>query len=345
MTRPGQLSHDDALHFLDAVKATFQEDCPEKYNRFLDIMTAFKNDTCTVQECMVTVQTLFEGHPHLAEGFQVFLPPGLTICPFNSAPPSVPAATAQWRATFCDGWVPSDDEIEDEDFWNPSWAKTIAAEDTVEVAGDGDGDGVGRASSSVRAPAEFNRAINYVNLVKRTFADQPELYQSFLNTLQEFQTGSGPIDQVYHEMVSIFHRHPAGPALLPGFTEFIPTSARDRLGLTTQPPFTPETIPDSPTLPRYEPTPSSSSSVVPPPCYTPPMPRPARVPKRVSFSEAIAVVDDEARPLLGSDEECGGVVDVKSEEAVRRSRAVVVAVVIGMLVALVLGGLHLCRAV
>ncbi|KAI0711475.1 paired amphipathic helix [Earliella scabrosa] len=64
-----------ALRYLDTVKATFA-DSPESYDAFLQIMTDFRNEVIDVRGVADRIITLFEGHPDLIAGFNVYLPPG-----------------------------------------------------------------------------------------------------------------------------------------------------------------------------------------------------------------------------------------------------------------------------
>ncbi|KZT30944.1 PAH2 domain-containing protein, partial [Neolentinus lepideus HHB14362 ss-1] len=68
----------DALSYLDAVKAQFQ-DQPDVYNRFLDIMKDFKSELLDTPGVIQRVSMLFQGNPFLIQGFNTFLPPGYRI--------------------------------------------------------------------------------------------------------------------------------------------------------------------------------------------------------------------------------------------------------------------------
>lgn len=76
--RRGQLKVEHALAYLEQVKTQFGDNI-EVYNRFLDIMKAFKAQTIDTTEVIVRVSQLFLGHSTLVLGFNRFLPPGYKI--------------------------------------------------------------------------------------------------------------------------------------------------------------------------------------------------------------------------------------------------------------------------
>jgi len=67
-----------ALAYLDKVKAEFQEK-PEVYDRFVDTMKEYQEQTIDVPGLIARAKVLFQGHPQLLEGLATFLPPGYTI--------------------------------------------------------------------------------------------------------------------------------------------------------------------------------------------------------------------------------------------------------------------------
>jgi len=76
----------DALAYLEQVKKKYSGQ-PEVYNRFLDLMKAFKSKSLTAEGVIKGVKKLFKGEPHLLLGFNQFLPPGYRITLQNSQPP------------------------------------------------------------------------------------------------------------------------------------------------------------------------------------------------------------------------------------------------------------------
>lgn len=76
--RRGQLKVEHALAYLELVKTQFGDNI-EVYNRFLDIMKAFKAQAIDTTEVIMRVSQLFSGHPTLILGFNRFLPSGYKI--------------------------------------------------------------------------------------------------------------------------------------------------------------------------------------------------------------------------------------------------------------------------
>lgn len=66
---------------------------------------------------------------------------------------------------------------------------------------------------------EFSQAIHYVNKIKHRFADQPDVYKTFLEILQTYQRELKPIDEVYAQVTVLFH---SAPDLLEDFKKFLP---------------------------------------------------------------------------------------------------------------------------
>ncbi|PPQ81991.1 hypothetical protein CVT25_014642 [Psilocybe cyanescens] len=72
------LTVNDALSYLDAIRSHYH-DAPEVYQAFLDIMKDFKNHVIDTPGVIQRVTSLFNGHPDLLEGLNVFLPVGYHI--------------------------------------------------------------------------------------------------------------------------------------------------------------------------------------------------------------------------------------------------------------------------
>ncbi|TRM60535.1 hypothetical protein BD626DRAFT_571605 [Schizophyllum amplum] len=68
-----------ALSYLEAVRATFADNRPDVYNRFLVIMAEHRNQTVDTTSAVMRVVQLFNGYPVLIRGFIEFLPPGYRI--------------------------------------------------------------------------------------------------------------------------------------------------------------------------------------------------------------------------------------------------------------------------
>ena len=72
-----------------------------------------------------------------------------------------------------------------------------------------------------KQPIEFNQAINYVNKIKKRFADDERVYKAFLEILNMYRKGKKGIYRVYEEVSVLFEDH---PDLLKEFTFFLPDS-------------------------------------------------------------------------------------------------------------------------
>ncbi|KIW62441.1 hypothetical protein PV04_10614 [Phialophora macrospora] len=65
----------------------------------------------------------------------------------------------------------------------------------------------------------FNQAMGYVTKIKTRFAAQPEIYQQFLELLQDYQRESTPRSEVYAEVTRLFT---SAPDLVAEFAQFLP---------------------------------------------------------------------------------------------------------------------------
>ncbi|CCL98034.1 uncharacterized protein FIBRA_00028 [Fibroporia radiculosa] len=152
----------DALTYLDSVKLKFQ-DRPDVYNKFLDIMKDFKSQIIDTPGVIDRVSSLFHGHPSLIQGFNTFLPAGYRIdCNTDSLDPNVitvttPAGTTTWptHGSFSQG---------------PSSPKLPASH--IEVP-------MHQPSHDVN----LEPALMYIQRVKTRYANEPDRYRKFLETL------------------------------------------------------------------------------------------------------------------------------------------------------------------
>ncbi|KAJ1563854.1 Transcriptional regulatory protein sin3, partial [Nowakowskiella sp. JEL0078] len=96
---PRPLNVKDALSYLDLVKGEFP-DCPEVYNKFLEIMKDFKSQAIDTPGVIQRVSSLFRGHPQLIIGFNTFLPPGYKIEPTNNPNDPVKVTTPDNQPLF-----------------------------------------------------------------------------------------------------------------------------------------------------------------------------------------------------------------------------------------------------
>ncbi|PPQ82611.1 hypothetical protein CVT25_007125 [Psilocybe cyanescens] len=91
------LTRDDGNTYLDAIQAEFQ-DQPAIYNQFVVTMKQFKNDEISTSTVMQRVADLFKGHPALIQGFNVFLPAGVTMETSSNSSPG-PSSLPSLRST------------------------------------------------------------------------------------------------------------------------------------------------------------------------------------------------------------------------------------------------------
>ncbi|KAI9472318.1 MAG: hypothetical protein EXX96DRAFT_622501 [Benjaminiella poitrasii] len=72
----------DAVGYLEQIK---NEESPQTYNKFLEIMTDFKSEKINTPQVLERVALLFKGKPWLISKFLMFLPPGhlLDLSPEN----------------------------------------------------------------------------------------------------------------------------------------------------------------------------------------------------------------------------------------------------------------------
>jgi hypothetical protein len=73
-----RMNHVDAVKLLEHVRVTFIE-MPSKYNSFVNLMEEFKLQKIKPQQVIDRVKLLFQGHPDLIDGFNMFMPPRFHI--------------------------------------------------------------------------------------------------------------------------------------------------------------------------------------------------------------------------------------------------------------------------
>ncbi|KAL7611565.1 hypothetical protein Lser_V15G07715 [Lactuca serriola] len=69
---------------------------------------------------------------------------------------------------------------------------------------------------------EFEEAISFVNKIKKRFQNDDHVYKSFLDILNMYRKEHKGINEVYHEVASLFDDH---PDLLDEFTRFLPDAS------------------------------------------------------------------------------------------------------------------------
>lgn len=75
------------------------------------------------------------------------------------------------------------------------------------------------SASGKKSSAQFVRAISYVKKIKHRFANDPEVYKTFLAALHSYHKEQKTIYEVYMEVASLFSSH---PDLLEEFVLFLP---------------------------------------------------------------------------------------------------------------------------
>ena len=180
---------------LSQVKTQFQTK-PHIYNRFLEIMKAFKASTCVPRQriraasapapraspprsidtpgVIKRVSELFKGHNNLILGFNTFLPPGYKIELISSPSGSgtVPTATGptgslpinlSMGAGAAVGMAPHQ-------YHHPAMPSVARPPVHAVAPPVRTGPGTG--------PAEFDHAISYVTKIKKRFANDPATYKA-----------------------------------------------------------------------------------------------------------------------------------------------------------------------
>jgi paired amphipathic helix protein Sin3a len=237
-----RLKVEDALSYLDQVKLQFSGQ-PQVYNDFLDIMKEFKSQSIDTPGVIKRVSTLFRGHSDLIVGFNTFLPPGYkiavdaneTICfqqpgqqaislpIYQTTPPVQQPPVKPLQLTNSDVHAGRSELMSStQPIGLSSGLPPVAAT------------AAGTASSSSGQPVEFNHAIQYVNKIKLSYQNQPEVYKSFLDILHKYQKeqkmlkegtpfppGYRPLTEVevYGQVTNLFKDQ---PQLLNEFSQFLP---------------------------------------------------------------------------------------------------------------------------
>lgn len=73
-----KLKVEDALSYMDKVKYEFSNQ-PEVYGDFLALLIKFKKKRIDYPEVIARISSLFNGHPELIMGFNMWLPPSHQI--------------------------------------------------------------------------------------------------------------------------------------------------------------------------------------------------------------------------------------------------------------------------
>ncbi|EPQ60306.1 hypothetical protein GLOTRDRAFT_67792 [Gloeophyllum trabeum ATCC 11539] len=208
----------DALSYLDAVKAQFQ-DQPDVYNKFLDIMKDFKSEILDTPGVIQRVSMLFQGNPQLIQGFNTFLPPGYRIdCSADPRDTNITVTTPEGVVTQSTQGLPAHFQPATPPLYSPGipGASTTAAANFLGGYAMNPAGGAPQGQES----AQFRNAIEYLHKIKSRFADDTEVYKQFLEILQSHQKENGAQQsQVYAQVHMLFKD---APDLFEGFKDFLP---------------------------------------------------------------------------------------------------------------------------
>ncbi|PPR01641.1 hypothetical protein CVT26_013124 [Gymnopilus dilepis] len=195
------LNVSDALAYLDAIKACFQ-DQPQVYNDFLDLMKEFKQNRIDTLGVVLRVSHMFRGHQTLIEHFNMFLPTGYRIeC--STGPHEDGIVTV----TIPDGTIlqtTNDPNGSGRDLvWStaPSTSAYVdpAVQYVQEIEQRGDAHHVlldilsryhhqpDTAHFSIQRPLNVGDALAYLDAIKACFPDQPQVYNDFLDLMREYK--------------------------------------------------------------------------------------------------------------------------------------------------------------
>ncbi|KAI0313378.1 hypothetical protein OF83DRAFT_558985 [Amylostereum chailletii] len=229
-----QLNVNDALTYLDAVKAQFN-DRPDVYNVFLDIMKEFKSQVIDTPGVIARVATLFHGHPALIQGFNTFLPVGYRIdvgldalsdlitvttptgtvlqsTTMDAHPSPLPPAPPPPEPPLIPVAGPSSD---------PSWGHIppslppTSIEHTSATPRFGSPEG----SSDELERRSLGPAMDYVQRIKTRFHDDPDTYKQFLEILSNHKSTSNNQAEVFAQVEELFKD---APDLAAAFRDFLP---------------------------------------------------------------------------------------------------------------------------
>ncbi|KAH7104880.1 hypothetical protein BKA62DRAFT_690990 [Auriculariales sp. MPI-PUGE-AT-0066] len=260
-----QLNVNDALTYLDAVKTQFS-DQPDVYNKFLDIMKEFKTEQLTTPGVIERVSSLFRGHPSLIQGFNTFLPQGYSIeCstdPRNASTivvttpdgtrtsqiqhphPQHPPPATQLPERVVD-LPPAPSPVPPFLPSNATHLQSGPPPGSPGASGHANvltGMRAGPSAGSNAPPpvpkdtkpaqqAEFHHAIAFINKIKARYQNDPDVYKSFLEILQNYQAkaqkGENASTQIYQQVRRLLA---STPDLMDEFKAFLPEVAGEAAG-------------------------------------------------------------------------------------------------------------------
>jgi len=79
--------------------------------------------------------------------------------------------------------------------------------------------------NTTKAPTQidFKKAMCYISKVKTRFTQRPEIYQAFLELLQNYQKGSKSLQDVFPGVIQLFR---SAPDLVQDFRHFLPNLSK-----------------------------------------------------------------------------------------------------------------------
>lgn len=83
----------------------------------------------------------------------------------------------------------------------------------------------GSMKNTTKAPTQidFKKAMCYISKVKTRFTQRPEIYQAFLELLQNYQKGSKSLQDVFPGVIQLFR---SAPDLVQDFRHFLPNLSK-----------------------------------------------------------------------------------------------------------------------
>ena len=207
------LKVEDALKYLDQVKMAFF-DKPHVYKEFLEIMKNVKAKSINTPQVIECVKNLFRGHNQLILSFNMFLPEGegykieLTDEEQTFGHPGDLSSSSITETTS----LSLDTLLEEK-------------HDSIAATGDlGQHSTVDTNTKSLDQQMQQQYAITYVTTIRNHFANEPDVYRSFLKILHTYQKEQKGIKRVLEGVIQLFADH---PDLLLGFTQFLPDAVQE----------------------------------------------------------------------------------------------------------------------
>jgi paired amphipathic helix protein Sin3a len=167
----------------------------------------FRIDTPVV---IARVTELFRGHPQLIEGFNTFLPAGYKIeCGHDDDQKEMITVTTPNGKVLHGSsgasalGLSSGPTFTPQSLRTPEPAVVLPPPPTLNHTPATPMQGV----EPLHSEPPINHAIDFVNRIKRRYADEPEVYRSFLDVLQAYQRGGG-VESVSMRMIFEIHRRP-----------------------------------------------------------------------------------------------------------------------------------------